>query len=678
MNFTLLLFTIFEKICSNVKKNYFLFLIILSIISCDKQSKEKVAIFASSNVGYDSIKRNQLIKDANTEILKGNSLGFFKISSNLEKEALNHLDTSGLLYAKMNLGYYHYAIRHQIDSAYLYITAAEKLTQKTKSKELLEVLYQYKADILWSQNNYIEAQSYSIKALKLVKDRKNPNFEYTCYITIANSLKALNKNDDALKYYNKALQVVKKNNDSFNIAHSVIIYSYLANIYREQENHKQAIVLANKGLKDKSIRHEDIKVYCYLKNGLAKTIYKTQKQQALSIYAETLKIGDSLNFAPIQVTSQLHLGEYYLFYKDTVKANSYLQKAKELANRNQIFDDELLTLKLLSKSNPEKSNYYTDRYIHLNDSLQAVERATRDKFARIEFETDEISIQKDLIQLENKKLNTQLLLAIGFGLFVVLSVYLWFRNKSIKSKIAELRLLQEKQELQNNELLLMQEQKDKDAKIYQLLLSQQEKIEEGKQQEKKRISRELHDGIMGKLTGIRLNLYILKKKNDPETIAKCLAFVKEIQVIENDLRLLSHDLNQEEILTENGIENEITNLFTSIKNHQNIDFKLQINRQVQWEKINYTVKLNLYRIIQEALHNIVKYAKAQKVVISIAQKEQGLSIEIKDDGIGFDATQKKEGIGLKNMRERAEESGGTFAIETAPKNGTIINLLLPF
>ena len=90
-------------------------------------------------------------------------------------------------------------------------------------------------------------------------------------------------------------------------------------------------------------------------------------------------------------------------------------------------------------------------------------------------------------------------------------------------------------------MLFIQEQQRKDEKMYQLLLHQQDKIEEGKQTEKIRISRELHDGIMGKLSGIRLNLYILKKKTDPETIAKCLEFVKEIQVIENDLRLLSHD-----------------------------------------------------------------------------------------------------------------------------------------
>lgn len=660
-----------------MKKKYYSFLLIFFIIGCNKQNKNDDTVFDSFSVKYDSIRRNKMIKDANTEILNGNSIAFFKISSTIEKEALTHSDTIGLLYAKMNLGYYYYSSKHNIDSAYYFITSAEKLSQKTKSKELLENLQQYKADILWSQNNYVEAQAYSIKVLNLLKVRKNLALEHTCYVTIANSTVALNKYDDALKYYQKALTIIKNNEALFNISNAAIIHSYIANIYLKKNNNKKALEFTKRGLNNKKLRQEDIKVYCYLKNTLAKCIYKTQKEEALSIYTETLKIGDSLNFSPIQVSTRLQLGEYYLFYNETLKATSYLNKARELAHQNKIFEDELLILKLLSKTNPSQSSFYTERYIHLNDSLQAVERATRDKFARIEFETDEISSQKNLIEIQNKKLNTQLILAVGFALFLVLSLYLWFRNKSNKAKIYELGLLQEKQELENNELLLMQEQKDKDAEIYQLLLSQQEKIEEGKQLEKKRISRELHDGIMGKLTGIRLNLYILKKKNDPETIAKCLAFVREIQVIENDLRLLSHDLNQDAVLTANGIENEITNLFTTIKSHQNIDFELQINRQIRWEKINYTAKLNLYRIIQEALHNIVKYAKAKKVIISIAQTSERLFITIEDDGIGFDMNLSKNGIGLKNMRERTKEMNGIFCVVSELEKGTTIYLQLP-
>ncbi len=676
----------FEKKLKKILKIFLLFVLSL-LIGCKEKvnnfdfnlekSELDIKLAELNSKKYDSLIREEYEKLILDYYDKKDSM-YYLIARDFEKNSRFANDTIGLISAQANLGQYFYN-NFESDSSYYYYTKAEKNSLKVKGNPYLGSILITKSNILFMQRNYAQVQITAFKALKISKEKEYYDHMHSCYVLIASSLHGMNNSNQAIPYFEKALAISQKIPESklTNILISAT-YSDLGKVYLKQNNYQKTIQCIEKGLSNKNIRQDDIKIYCYLKNILAKAIYKTQKNQALSIYTETLKIGDSLNFAPIQVASQLQLGEYYLFYKDTLKANSYLQKAKELAHQNQIFDDELLTLKLLSKSNPEKSNYYTDRYIHLNDSLQAVERATRDKFARIEFETDEISNQKDVIQLENKKLNTQLLLAIGFGLFVILSVYLWFRNKSIKSKIAELRLLQEKQELQNNKLLLIQEQQAKDEKIYQLILNQQQELENAKQLEKKRISRDLHDGIMGKLSGIRLNLYILKKKTDPETIAKCLEYVKEIQVIENDLRLLAHTLNKESITTLNGIENEINNIFNDIKNHQNIEFVLQMDKKIIWEEVNYVLKLNLYRIIQEALHNIDKYANAKQVIISITQKEQGLSIEIKDDGIGFDATQKKEGIGLKNMRERAEESGGTFSVETAPKKGTKINLLLPF
>lgn len=657
--------------------NYYLLLFLFLVVtSCTNRDKKQLPKDISSEVSYDTLIRNQKIKDANTELLNSNINAFYKISSNLEKQATLHSDTSGILYSRMNLGYYFSEI-YQIDSAYYYLTSAEKISKKTKSKELLEYILQYKADVFWFQKNYVEAQSYSIKALNILKKNKNPQLEHTCYVTIANSLERMNKNKEALKYYNKALENIKHNDVTFENAHTSILYSYMASIFEKQNNPTKSLEFIKKGLSYSDLKKSDIKVYCYLKNQLGKSIYKTQKNEALSIYSETLKIGDSIDFAPIQITSQIQLGELYLHYKDTIKANIYLHKAKELAHQKQAFDDELMILKLLTKSNSELSHDYTDRYIHLNDSLQNVERDTRDKFARIEFETDEILKQKNHIENQNRKLNTQLLLALGSALLSVVSIYLFFKNKSNKTKINELKLIQEKQELENKQLLFIQEQQLKDEKMYQILLEQQDKIEEAKQTEKKRISRELHDGIMGKLSGIRLNLYILKKKTDPETIARCLEFIKDIQTIENDLRLLSHDLNKESLTTVESIENEIKTLFREIKNLQDIDFKLHIDKNIIWENIKYNLKINMYRIIQEALHNINKYAEAKKVTISISQNNQYISVEINDDGKGFDLNKHKEGIGLKNMRERTEELQGTFTIESKPNNGTKINLLLP-
>ena len=642
----------------------------------EKTELEKKLLELKS-VKYDSVVRNEYEKLILNYYNK-KDFEYFRIAKDFEKNAKLAKDTLGTISSLTNLGQYFFN-NLEIDSSYLYYTRAEKLSIKLDGNPYLGAILLCKANLLYKQKNYSESQVVAVRALKIANSKKFYDDATSSLFLIGNSLLGMNKNELAIKYYNNAFNSLNKLPESEQKETLRLLnYVNLAMIHQKLNNNIKAVKYIDKAFKNKNLKKENIIYYGYLKNILAKSIYKTQKKQALSIYAETLQIGDSINFAPIQVASQLQLGEYYLFYKDTLKANTYLLKAKEIAHKNQIFDDELITLKLLSKSNPSKSNYYSERYIQLNDSLLAVERATRDKFARIEFETEEISNQKKHFEKENKKLNTRLLIAVGFALLLLLSFYLWFKNKSNKAKITELKLIQEKQELQNNELLFIQEQQRKDEKMYQLLLHQQDKIEEGKQAEKIRISRELHDGIMGKLSGIRLNLYILKKKTDPETIAKCLEFVKEIQVIENDLRLLSHDLNKESLSTIKGIETEITTIFKEIKNHQNIDFKLIIDQDIVWENMNYTVKLTFYRIIQEALHNIDKYAKAKNVVITITQSEAFLSVEIKDNGIGFDLNTQKEGIGLKNMRERTQEMGGLFSIVSQPEKGTKINLQLPY
>ena len=197
----------FDEIHIELKNSYYILILLLIIISCKNNRDESVNTVNSFDTQYDSIKRNQLIKDANSEILNGDIAGFYKISSALEKQAVINSDTSGILYSRMNLGYYFSEI-YQIDSAYFYLTSAEKLSKNTKSKELLENLLQYKADILWSQKNYIEAQSYSIQALKILKAKSSPDLEHTCYVTIANSLVGLNK--DSVNLLSKSFTSRKK------------------------------------------------------------------------------------------------------------------------------------------------------------------------------------------------------------------------------------------------------------------------------------------------------------------------------------------------------------------------------------------------------------------------------------------------------------------------------------
>ena len=121
----------------------------------------------------------------------------------------------------------------------------------------------------------------------------------------------------------------------------------------------------------------------------------------------------------------------------------------------------------------------------------------------------------------------------------------------------------------------------------------------------------------------------------------------------------------------------VNNLVENIKEHSDIHFKIITDDKIDWNTVNSLVKMQVYRILQEALQNIEKYAQAKSVVISMIERDQKLNVTITDDGVGFDMNSAKIGIGHKNMQERAAEIKGSCVISSSIGKGTKINLIIP-
>ena len=660
-------------------KNIFLLLIgCLFIWGCHQKTKQvesnfdssfnrkdslDVLYFNLSNKKYDTIIRGQLSDIAETYRINLSYEKFFKISKIIESKSAFIKDTFGILKGKSNIGLYYYE-KVTLDSAYLFVCSAEKISNKNKHKLFLGSILRIKANILWCHKDYSGAEATAIQALKIASQKKYVEDIIGCYMTIGNCLEGMNNYEKALDYYNKAilkieaLEKPQQNSELKNQTHN-----YIARIYQKQNLHQKAIAYLENTINFDKLKKSDLKIYSYIIKTIAYSKFKLNDPKALPLFKEVLQISESTKIAPTQVEANTHLGEYYLSKNDTLSAKSYFNIAQKLAHKNQIFEDELKILRFLALANPKKNTYYSNRFIQLNDSLQSVERATRDKFARIEFETDEVTSNNKVVQAENNKLSRRILFIASFSLLFLLVIFLWIRMNAQKNK--------------SRELLLKQEQQKANEVIYQLMLDQQQKIEEGKNIEKLRISQELHDGVMGKLSSIRLNLYVLNKKTDEETIKKCLEYIKEIQSIEKEIRKIAHDLNRNLFSSDVDFIGIVENIFTAIKNHSNIDFDLKTGENIDWSTVSTAIKINIYRIIQEALQNIDKYAAANKVAIRMDKQDATLIITISDDGIGFNTKNSKNGIGLQNMQKRAEECNGTFNIVSTPKKGTKISLAIP-
>src|SRR5690606_5529862 len=129
--------------------------------------------------------------------------------------------------------------------------------------------------------------------------------------------------------------------------------------------------------------------------------------------------------------------------------------------------------------------------------------------------------------------------------------------------------------------------------------------------------------------------------------AKRKNYLTELKNIEQDIREISHDLNREKSAVINNFEVIFNNLLEEQEVSHPAKVSYSISKNIQWEKISNNIKINIYRITQEALQNINKYASANTILITVVDAAEYIRLTIKDDGVGFDIVKKSKGIGLQ-------------------------------
>ncbi|WP_408032851.1 sensor histidine kinase [Tenacibaculum xiamenense] len=200
------------------------------------------------------------------------------------------------------------------------------------------------------------------------------------------------------------------------------------------------------------------------------------------------------------------------------------------------------------------------------------------------------------------------------------------------------------------------------------------KQEQERAKERQRISEELHDGVLGKLFGTRMGLGFLDiSTTEKEKYEK---FLFELQEIEKEIRNVSHKLSANLTGADINFESLVRDLMEEKSQIGKFDYKLNFEN-MDWRTVNDVIKLNLYRVIQESIQNILKHAKATEVIINLKNIQNVISVEIHDNGIGFSKTKQKSGIGLKNIHSRIKKVKGTISINTEHGKGTSIILNIP-
>jgi signal transduction histidine kinase len=195
-------------------------------------------------------------------------------------------------------------------------------------------------------------------------------------------------------------------------------------------------------------------------------------------------------------------------------------------------------------------------------------------------------------------------------------------------------------------------------------------ILDGQEIERNRLAQEIHDGIGASLAGIKLELSQLNSKLKNETLD---AIENKMSTAFSELRSISHNLSLN-FLEEKNFESLLNELALSFNKRKEFEVALFIFPIKVVNTFSYTIKLHIYRILQELLLNISKHAKASYVSLSLTKHNKSLNIILEDDGIGYIEIHNK-GIGLKNIKERVALLNGTIQIES--KKGTTILIDIP-
>ncbi|MEN8185523.1 MAG: sensor histidine kinase [Bacteroidota bacterium] len=594
-----------------------------------------------------SIIAYEAYKNIDTPFFKKTNSDAFILSKKLK-------DTFGIADSHWNYGNF-FVKEEKLDSAYYHYHKALLNFNSINNEYYSGKMLYNMAFIQGRVKNYTASEKLTFHAISKFKPLKKYLNLYRCYNQVGITFKDMEEYDKSINYHKNALFYLrkvknKKTYKEWSLNNIGLVYQYkgLFSI---------AIKYFEKALKNDSVRIKNINLYARLIDNLAYNKFLNGDTTNLpQEFYKSLVIRDSLNNKSAVAISKLHLAEYFTKYTDTLKAIEYAKDALYLSKEVNNNRDILSSLKLLSSIDKVNSDTYLGNYISLTDSLQKEERKIRDKFTRIQFETDEyIEETKELSRQRNWIIATSFLL-----LSIVLLISFIMRQKA-----------------KNKELLLETEQEKSNQEIYKLMLSQHSKMNEAKQKERKRISEDLHDGVLGSLFAIRLGLDIFDIKGDEGTKKKYQTYKDEINNTELEIRNISHELKSNIHSSDDSYFEIVKELLEKQSKISNFEFNLSHDDQIVWEDVDTEIKTNIYRIIQETIQNINKYAKASFVEIHFTLEKEMLHLIIKDNGVGFDTQNNKKGIGLKNMASRVKKLGGTIQIDSIINTGTTINISVP-
>jgi len=494
----------------------------------------------------------------------------------------------------------------------------------------------------------------------------------TCYNNIATLYYSEHQYEKSMEYDVRAIPYHLLYGDKEAISFAYIYVASDFSMLKQFDSSRAYFLKAEPYVKE--LDKPSVNIEYYGKTG---GLYWTEKNWAKAIDYYTIAYANSqkINNLFEQAAYLRGIADSYYFSGDQQKAEAFALKAMGITDKNDYTREKrelynLLSLIYFKKKDYRNAYIYTKKYISenikINDQEHKKTVAELDKkYLTAQKEKEIIQLQKDkqiqLLSIRQKSTLNYFLFAAVAALLLV--GFLAYRNIRGRQQLAS-----QQDELQRQQIRELE--KDKQLVAVDAMLK-------GQEEERSRLAKDLHDGLGGLLSGVKFSL-INMKDNLIITPDNMAVFERSLDMIDGsikELRRVAHNM-MPEMLVKFGLDEALKEYCHSINTTKLLTVKYQsLGMETRLEN---SVEIIIYRIIQELLNNTVKHAAATESFVQLIREGRRLNVVVEDNGKGFDSSlaENNNGAGLVNVRSRVDYLKGQLAIHAEPGKGTLVNIEL--
>jgi signal transduction histidine kinase len=587
--------------------------------------------------------------------------GAFTEFKNAEKYCIDNK-----IYGQLPCAYSQYAEtcfnKEDLGQAMKYFHLADSIFAKQKDGIGVVISKNNIANIYQVQGKYDLAIKNLLDAAKNVDTSQYRYIKVSIFNNISELYKTIGDKKKAEEMVHKAMRLAI-NGKRDNPEGLLTSYANLTALLIESGRNSEAEKYIEKGIRlADSTDLGGFKFYL-LKSKGSLLMIRNRIPEAKKVIMEAIALGEKYKKNTYEMYPvQAHLARIYLTEGQSDKAIALLRKllkdATEIDHRDDIAEIYNELSQAYEKTGDFRKAFENHKlYVVHKDSILGREKQKYFKDAQVKYETaiKEKQLAQNKIELlkkstESKKKTTTIVMLAALIFFLIVLSYLIYRQQKLKAG---------------------QREKEFQLKAAISQIETQNKLQE----QRLSISRDLHDNIGAQLTFIISSVdnvkFAFKLQNTKlnEKLDSISDFTKATIL---ELRDTIWAMNHSEISFEE-LRARIFNFLEKAKTAKSsIDYSFNLEESIRESELSSLQGINIYRTIQEAVNNAMKYAEATKIVIDAKSEGDTITIAIRDNGVGFDTTVNDRGNGLGNMKKRMKEIGAKFEIKSGPNAGTAV------